>query len=105
MEWFGRAPAPRGPHGPCAGLLWPTGRCWSWSTADGCYRRRGHVITAIDKSRVAGAGMMARPVIQVRSISAALALSKAKLAHGTFATATESVGAPPVPFPRRTLPF
>jgi hypothetical protein len=36
-------------------------------------RRRGHVITAIDKSSPASAGIMARPAIQVRSISAAVA--------------------------------
>jgi hypothetical protein len=40
---------------------------------------------AIDSSSPASAGMMARPVIHVRSISAAVALSRPKLAQETFA--------------------
>src|SRR5258707_2854956 len=51
------------------------------------HRRRGQTMIAIDKSNPANAGMTARPVIQVRWISAAVALSRPKLAHETFAAA------------------
>jgi hypothetical protein len=57
----------------------------------------------IDTNNPANAGTTARPVIQVRSISAAVHLSKPKLVHETSAAATEPVGAPPVRFPRRRL--
>jgi hypothetical protein len=40
---------------------------------------------AIESSCPANAGMTARPVIQVRSISAAVALSRPKLVQETFA--------------------
>jgi hypothetical protein len=63
-------------------------------------RHHGH-----RQEQPASAGMMARPVIQVRSISAAVALSRPKLAHETFAAATEPVKAPPARFPHRMLPF
>src|SRR6266404_5086482 len=56
------------------------------------HRRRGHVMTAIESSSPANAGMTARPVIQVRSISAAVAWSRPKLAHETFAAAASAPG-------------
>jgi len=49
-------------------------------------------MTAIESSSPANAGMTARPVIQVRSISAAVALSRPKLAHETFAAAASAPG-------------
>jgi hypothetical protein len=54
--------------------------------------RRGQTIIAIESSSPANAGMTARPVIQVRSISAAVALSRPKLAHETFAAAASAPG-------------
>src|SRR5260370_41337713 len=53
---------------------------------------RGQTMIAIESSSPANAGMTARPVIQVRSISAAVALSRPKLAHETFAAAASAPG-------------
>ena len=55
---------------------------------------RGQTMIAIESSSPANAGMTARPVIQVRSISAAVALSRPKLAHETFAAAASAPGSP-----------
>jgi hypothetical protein len=49
------------------------------------HRRNGHVITAIDKSSPASAGIMARPAIQARSISSAGNSPKARSAPWTGA--------------------
>jgi hypothetical protein len=49
--------------------------------------RRGQTMIAIESSSPANAGMTARPVIQVRSISAAVALTKPKLAQEILAAA------------------
>src|SRR5258708_1309450 len=51
---------------------------------------RGQTMIAIESSSPANAGKIARPVIQVRSISAAVALSSPKLAHETFAAAASA---------------
>jgi hypothetical protein len=56
--------------------------------------RRGHVITAIDKSSPESAGMMARPVIHVRSISAAVVSRRPKLAHEASQPRGRSTGFP-----------
>src|SRR5262245_12986102 len=57
-----------------------------------CGTGRGQTIIAMESSNPANTGMTARPVIQVRSISAAVALSRPKLAHETFAAAASAPG-------------
>src|SRR5260370_36422614 len=49
--------------------------------------RRGQTMIAIESSSPANAGMTAFPVTQVRSISAAVALSRPNVAHEPFAAA------------------